>query len=159
MLCRLVLDDVEQCLQWLEDEPDEFRFRMVLVAAIALVRTVGHVLRNIDSRNDEKLKRVVDDKFEAWRQNREKSKVFWEFINEERNSILKEYEFRFDFAPIVTTAESDHAWRVGSNLYCPVAEGVYAGEDVRDVLKEAVAWWRRELQEIEGLSSQSTDPS
>ena len=103
---------------------------MALVAAIALVRTVGHVLKNIDSRDDRKLKRVVDNKFETWRQNREKSKVFWYF------------------APIVTTAESEHARRIGSNLYCPVAEGVYAGEDVRDVLKEAVAWWRRELRRL-----------
>ncbi len=148
-VCKSVLQDVEQCLEWLDEESDEFRFRMVLIAAVALIRTVGHVLQKVDGSRDPILMEIIMRRFRAWKQDRTKAKVFWEFIEAERNSILKEYDLRFDFAPIVTTAEADHAWRIGSNLYCPVAEGSYLGEDVRDVLREAVAWWKNELAGIE----------
>jgi hypothetical protein len=149
MVCRSVLRDVEQCLEWLEEESDEFRFRMALIASVALIRTVGHVLRNVDGKQHPALMEIITRRFDQWKLDRAKARVFWEFIETERNSILKEYDLRFDFAPMVTTADADHAWRIGSNLYCPVAEGAYAGEDVRDILREAVAWWKEELATIE----------
>jgi len=148
MLSIAVLDDLEHCLKWLEDESDEFRFRMVLIASVALVRTVGHVLRNVDGRHDPVLMEMITKRFDEWKRDKAKARIFWEFIDIERNSILKEYDLRFDFSPMVTTAEADHAWRIGSNLYCPVAEGTYAGEDVRDVLREAVTWWRAQVSSI-----------
>lgn len=107
------------------------------------------MLKKVDATQNPAMMETVSRRFEEWKCDREKARVFWEFIDAERNSILKEYDFRFNFAPIVTTAQSDHAWRIGSNLYCPVAEGAYAGEDVRDVLREAVAWWKAELELIE----------
>jgi hypothetical protein len=149
MMARSVLQDVEQCLEWFDDETDEFRFRMALIAAVALVRTVGHVLKKVDGQQDPALMAIVDQRFSEWKRDRPSAKVFWEFIDAERNSILKEYDLRFDFSPMVTTAEADHAWRLGSNIYCPISEGAYAGEDVRDVLREAVCWWKSELVEIE----------
>lgn len=149
MVCKSVLQDVEQCLEWLEEESDEFKFRMGLIAAVALIRSVGHVLQKVDGNRDPILMRIITRRFDDLKNDRANARVFWEFIEAERNLILKEYDLRFDFAPIVTTADADHAWRIGSNIYCPMADGVYAGEDVRDVLREAVAWWKEELAGIE----------
>ena len=148
-MCKSALQDVELCLEWLDEESDEFRFRMALIAAVTLIRAVGHVLSKVDGSQHPELGEIITRRFHEWKRDRIRARVFWEFIEAERNSILKEYNLRFDFAPIVTTAEADHAWRIGSNLYCPVAEGAYAGEDVRDVLREAVAWWKSELAIIE----------
>src|SRR4051812_32207164 len=131
MLSRAAVQDVKGCLAWLEREEDEFKFRMVVIAAIALVRTVGHVLAKVDVERDVRLKSVVDQRYNTWKQNRRDSRIFWEFIDEERNLILKEYDIRIDFAPMVTTPEADHAWRIGSRFFCPLSEGAYAGRDVR----------------------------
>jgi hypothetical protein len=79
---------------------------MALIAAVALIRTVGHVLKKVDAAQNPAMMESVSRRFEEWKRDREKARVFWEFVDAERNSILKEYDFRFDFAPIVTTAES-----------------------------------------------------
>ena len=42
---------------------------------------------------------IIARKFQQWTRDRDKSKVFWEFLETERNLILKEYNLRFDFAP------------------------------------------------------------
>ncbi len=161
-MARSVLQDVSSCISWLHEETDPFRFRMAVVASIALVRAVGHVLRKVDSSNCPVFAEVVKERFESWKRDRESARIFWEFIESERNNILKEYEFRFDFSPVITTGEATHAWRVGADLYCPVVDGVYVGQDVRDVLQEAVRWWTQELDAIEAdyqsRTSQSVSP-
>jgi len=143
------LEDVEQCIAWLDSEDDEFRFRMGLIAAVALVRAVGHVLKKVDGARDSTLTEVIDARFAAWKADRVYARIFWDFIESERNYVLKQYELRFQFSPMVTTPEADHAWRLGSAIYCPLTEGAYCGEHACDVLREAVAWWSREMDLID----------
>ena len=64
MASRSVLQDVEKCLEWLEDESDEFRFRMALIAAVALIRTVGHVLRKVDGSRRPALMEIISRRFD-----------------------------------------------------------------------------------------------
>src|SRR5713226_7819790 len=86
MVCKSVLQDVEQCLEWLEEESDEFRFRMALIVAVTLIRTVGHVLRNVDGSQHPTLMEIITRRFHEWKRDRAKARVFWEFIEAERNS-------------------------------------------------------------------------
>jgi hypothetical protein len=109
---------------------------------------VGHALRKVDAARNPELKPIVEQRYTAWKADPERARIFFEFIEQERNLILKEYEVRIEFSPMITTSEATHAWRVGSNIFCPVASGYYAAQDVRDVLREAVAWWDAELNRI-----------
>jgi uncharacterized phage-associated protein len=145
---RKVLRDVQHIIEWLENEEDEFRFRTAVIAAITLLRTVGHALRKVDAARNPELKPIVEQRYAAWKADPDRARIFFEFIEQERNLILKEYEVRIEFSPMITTSEATHAWRVGSNIFCPVASGHYAAQDVRDVLREAVAWWAAELNRI-----------
>ena len=38
---------------------------------------------------------------------------------------------------------------IPDNLYKPLVEGFGEGEDAREVYAEAIAWWGRELEEID----------
>ena len=158
---RRVLGDCEAALNMLEDEEDERRWRVLWAGAMALLRTVGHVLRNVD-RADASVRRAVDAAWGRWKADRSSNAVFWEFIEEERNNILKEYRFSvLDSAEVglVVVAREDEdsghpvqdeaAVSLGENLFQPLVDGFGTGEDARDVYGEALQWWDAELSRIE----------
>ena len=132
----------------LEAETDDTEFRILWVAGIALARAVGHVLDKVDRKQNDRTKRVISNAYASWRRDKEGNKVFWEFIEDERNRVLKEYELGFLFGPI-RVAASGQLFTLNENLFCPISDGAFAGEDCRDVLREAIDWWERQLQSIE----------
>ena len=149
---RLVWKDLKLAHQLLEQETDPDRFRIFLVAALALVRAIGHVLKNADGQAQ--LKPAVESAYKQWKDEPEKHKIFWEFIEQERNRVLKEYELNFDSNPVVAvfagkSKELVDLSTLSDNFYCPIAEGPFAGDDIRDVLEDAITWWDAELTQIE----------
>ena len=64
------------------------------MAALALVRAVGHVLDKMDA-NENGPRPGLEVAYAKWKANRDEHRIFWEFIEEERNNILKEYTFGF----------------------------------------------------------------
>lgn len=158
---RRVLGDCEAALNMLEDEEDERRWRVLWAGAMALLRTVGHVLRNVDGA-DASVRRAVDAAWGRWKTDRSSNALFWEFIEQERNNILKEYRFGvLDSAEVdlVVVARGDEnsgqavrdeaAVSLGENLFRPLVDGFGTGEDARDVYGEALQWWDAELSRIE----------
>lgn len=120
------------------------------VPSAALLRSVGHVLRKVNSRRNPRIRRAVDEAWKRWISDRETHAIFWEFIREERNNILKEYEFGFLSGPVdVLVTPDDESFVLDENLFCPISGGRFAGEDCRDVLADAIAWWERELSTID----------
>ena len=94
--------------------------------------------------------------------------MFWEFIEQERNNILKEYRFSvLDSAEVgVGVVEfkggresgravaHEAAVALGENLFRPLEKGFGMGEDARDVYRDALEWWDAELSHIEaGLAA------
>lgn len=111
---------------------------------------MGHVLQKVDSRRDPRTKRAVDEAWKRWNSDKETHAIFWEFIREERNNILKEYEFGFLSGPIdVLVTPDNELFVLDDNLFCPISGGRFAGEDCRDILADAIAWWERELSIID----------
>jgi hypothetical protein len=159
---RLVLDDSRLALQLLEDETDLRRWRLHWVAAVALLRAVGHVLEKADG-TSQAVRLASRAAFTRWKSDAPEHKIFREFIERERNTILKEYEFNFhpgdevDVAIPVTLqrvsagafVEAETIFPLDNNIYRPLLDGFREGEDARDVLSDAIDWWERELTAIE----------
>lgn len=77
--------------QRLEDHDDDTDFRINWVALCALLRTVGHVLDKVDGASSETHRRTILRRWQDWKANPEQYAILWEFIEDERNAILKEY--------------------------------------------------------------------
>jgi hypothetical protein len=145
-----VLKDCEQALEMLQKEDSFDKFRVIWVAAMAQVRAVGHVLHKVDGGRNPKLKKIIEDAFSDWKRNKGENVIFWDFIENERNSVLKQYEFGFLFGPIgVIVPAEDEFVELYEGLFCPILEGYYEGEDCRDVLTEAIKWWIFQLNKID----------
>lgn len=152
---KKVLSDLRQSYEMLENEENYENFRVLWVSAITLARAVGHTLDKVDSRQSELMKRVINSKWKNLKENKEEAgnKIFFEFIEHERNKILKEYEFGVLSSPIellvVGTDFDLGKFTVGDGIYIPLQSGYYAGTDCRDVLAEAIQWWEKYINGIE----------
>ncbi len=166
---RRVLADCEAALEMLEDERDEQRWRVLWIGAMALLRAVGHVLQKVDGENPRQ-RVAIDAAYRRWKDGKSKHAVFWQFIEKERNNVLKEYCMNvYDSETIglvVITGNTDADFHtheppcdLDENLFRPITGGFGAGEDARDIYREALDWWDAELSSIElewkALSRQS----
>ena len=88
---RLVLDDCREALNELREDPTGSLWRRRYVACIALLRAVGHVLNNVDTKTSANHKAVIDARWQQQQNTKPKPEVFWSFIENERNLLLKEY--------------------------------------------------------------------
>ncbi len=162
---RKVLNDCEIALEMLEEVEDLGRWRLLWAGSVALLRAVGHVLKKIDGESPQ-IRVVIDRRFDDWKRERQANSVFWDFIENERNNILKEY--RSSVSPdeeILLTVQADgpsrgagdmgqkgQVFRLSENIYRPIVSGYGEGEDARDIYRQALDWWGRELAAIEELS-------
>lgn len=158
---RSVLADCQAVLQLLEGEVDLDRWRVQWVTAVTLIRAVGHVLDKVDGRNP-KIKKVAKEFYRSWRATDGSHKIFVEFIDQERNNVLKEYAFGYhslekvDIA-ILSTLQSPSGEFVRSaevigisdNVYRPLLGCFRSGDDARDVYSDAISWWEAQLRAID----------
>lgn len=151
LTARTVLSDCQHSIELMEQSPAESDSRIYYVAAMALVRAVGHVLHKVDAIRSESLGRAVDDAYLRWKDDRSQHAIFWDFIEAERNNVLKRYEFSYRANPhvVVQTPEAAEKFVLEHELFLPVIDGPFAGEDVRDTLTAATAWWETQLSLIE----------
>ncbi len=159
---REVLDDCRIGLSMLEDETDARRWRVHWAAAVALLRAVGHVLDKVDG-EDPIVGQAARAAFKQWKGTDPKHEIFRDFIERERNNLLKEYRsdvhphaevalaFEFSAAPpnggprVTYTQVAE----IDENIYRPFLDGPWKGTDARDVLSDAIEWWDAELGSIE----------
>lgn len=159
---RKVLEDCRVALQLLEEETDLQRWRIHWVAALALVRAVGHVLDKVDGA-DPALSRAARAAHQKWKGDSIEHEIFRKFIERERNIILKEYQFNVhpleEGQVLVQTqvqrvsdgqlGELSGVFPIGDNIYRPLLDSYREGDDARDVYAEAIDWWESELTAIE----------
>lgn len=159
---REVLRDCRVALELLENEKDLRNWRIHWVAALALIRAVGHVLHKVDGSN-QKWQKPIKSAYGQWTSLTQEHEIFREFINKERNNILKAYQFNLhpnDEVDVLvmltgvnpatgTTVEIPRTFPVGENIYRPILDGYREGDDARDVYNEALDWWERELSQLE----------
>lgn len=147
-----VLADCKHAYELLEKESRADTFRVLWVAGVALSRAVGHVLQKVDGASDDATKEAVERAYALWKSNKPANAIFWDFVEEERNQVLKQYELGILAGPIDIVAANDR-FTLDEQIFCPLAGGPFAGEDCRDVLKLAIDWWERQLEDIESKAS------
>lgn len=145
---RKVLSDCRHVLEMLQEESRPASFRVLWVAGIALARAVGHVLQKVDSKQDSAVRAAVGKAYASWKAEKSSNAIFWDFIEEERNQVLKQYEVGFFAGPIDIVADGQ-LHTLDDHLFCPLTYGPFAGEDCRDILEQAIEWWDQQLAAIE----------
>lgn len=155
---RKVLEDCRGALDDLQDGIQGAFWRRRWISAVVLLRTVGHVLRNIDSMTSPALKEIIEKEWNTLQKTRPEPKIFWEFIEMERNNILKEYQINAGQGITVRIPTLHINLKTGEQYSDPplhslyhytINSGVYKGRDQRDVLKEAIEWWQKYLDVID----------
>lgn len=148
LIAEKVLADCKVALEFLEEETDPRKFRLFWLAAVSAVRSVGHVLNKVDAVAHPKLRSATNKSYARWKQEKEKNKIFWDFIEDERNMLLKEGEPGVYPGPVQIQVDADFVYQSDFDIYAPMLKGSYAGEDCRDVLQLAIDWWMIELDRI-----------
>jgi hypothetical protein len=94
LVARKVLADCETAHQLLRKEKmGSATWRVHWVACLTLLRAVGHILDKIDGEADAKHSAAIKAKWEEWNTYKQENSIFWNFIDSERNNLLKEYKF------------------------------------------------------------------
>jgi hypothetical protein len=152
LACEEVLADCRHALEFLEQETDPRKFRLFWLAGVAALRSVGHVLAKVDSDSHEAISREAAAAYIRWKHDKEKHKIFWSFINEERNTLLKEGEPGVHPRPSMLHVEPDFVYECDFDIFAPMLKGPYFGEDCRDVLGLAIQWWESEIASIKAYA-------
>lgn len=155
---RLVLQDCHHALREFTPSTHGARWRIIYMANVALLRAVYHVLESRDVPTNPRLKRA----FETWKTELLRTKpspeIYWQFIVDERNQLLKEYTA----TPVANTLVSEIVFDLSTGKtedQGPVrqqylmAEGHFAGHEQRYLIKRAIEWWESELQQLEHASA------
>ena len=155
---REVLKDCEVAINEIHDGVMGRQWRIRWIGAIALLRAVGHVLNKVDTRNDSLLQTIVDKAWKRLASSKPDPTIFWQFIEKERNSILKEYQsiagqgvtVRPGTLHINLQAHEQRTDPSPPTLYhYTINKGPYKGRDQREVYQEGINWWDAYLREIE----------
>jgi hypothetical protein len=162
---RLVLQDAMFVRHKLEDETGRIEWRLYWVLAIVLLRAVGHVLDKVDGAADPNVKKAANDLHRSWRSGPEHA-IFRDFIEHERNNILKEYGFAMTEGPVPIMAylqshdgfDVVRQFLIEENVYRPMSSGPYEGEDGRALLDEAISWWVLQLNAVDCAAFTSKAP-
>jgi hypothetical protein len=147
--CKYALRKYDKTLQG-------FEMRLCWWNVVSLLRAVGHVLSKVDADVSPEHKRVILEEFEKIKKSKPEPRIFWSFIEPERNNFLKEYRYN-----IIRTMDIGNNLAIdlgslqGVSFSSPTAEikssiidGPFRGQNELDVAQEAVKWWENYLENI-----------
>ena len=137
-----VLADCKKAVELMEAEENPDSFRVLWVACLALLRSVGHVLKKVDGKSSPEMGQLIAKHYDYLQSQKSSPNIFWDFIEVERNILLKEYEIGFLAGDIaVATEPNGETFIIGDHLFCPMVTGPFEGMDCRDLINEAIEWW------------------
>jgi hypothetical protein len=132
---------------------------------IALLRSVGHVLNKTDVASSERLASNATKWWASMKTSKPDPRIYWEFIEKERNLVLKESDIRAGQSAMVrivgVQARGAAADEKTEPLTLPAEarpkatysyqmnQGHFTGRDPRELIDEAIAWWNEQILIIE----------
>ena len=161
---RYVLADCRSAVAELVDGVQGSAWRRNWVLSVVLLRTVGHVLANVDSARSENLRRAIEEWWGQLRATKPEPAVFWQFIENDRNLVLKEYQINVEYGITLriplrhffpAPGDEEPLAPATTEYRYEVASGPYKGDDQRTVLREAIAWWEVQLSKIDRAASET----
>lgn len=134
---RRVLRDCHFAMQELRVAAEGREWRLRWVAVITLLRVVGHVLGKVDSERSSYLADAIQSHWARVKAAPSGHVIFHDFIERERNTILKEYDTS---ERIVASIDGGQQFGllIGAHIIEPL-----------DAVRQAIGWWERLLTEIE----------
>jgi hypothetical protein len=155
---RQVLADCEASVEELRSATQD-TLRRRWLTTITLLRTVGHVLDKVDGQASAAHRAAIDAAHMELKKTR--LPIFFEFIEDERNNVLKTYAFAVggnvtigipagDFF-LADPDFSEHRTVVKKSRFeiRPVLSGHFVGRDPLSVIGEAVAFWHSYFDQID----------
>jgi hypothetical protein len=159
------LDVLEECKRALDDfeaaGPTPY-WRTRWVGLVALLRSVGHVLDKIDGAQSQQWRKAVDDAWVRVKSTKPEPRILWEFIEAERNNVLKAYEvgarLNTSIRPgpaILSFSDSiaAHQKSDATSYEYFMRSGFYGGRNALAVCREAVAFWEKYLADVEAAAA------
>lgn len=140
--------------------------RILWVAATALTRAALHALMKVDALRDDSLKAKVAECWKELNNSKPRPHIFWEFLEIERNLVLKQFEFGPDLADSNLLLEDGGVMLAedGSNpcletFFSIRTDRHFRGRDGRDVLREAIEWAECYISQFEEAPQPDAKPS
>ena len=141
---REVLEDCRGAVEEIGGGIQGSAWRRRWIAAVVLLRSVGYVLASVDSKASTKYARAIDAAWKDLGRTKPDPPIFWSFIDAERHNIVHEYVVGAGQGVTVYVAQNrqpDHHYVMNT--------GPFAGQDQRELLREAISWWEEYLDRID----------
>ena len=141
-MARNVLEDCRHALTELRNDPQGPAWRVRWFGTLAMLRAVGHVLEKVDAKSCPELKEANNDWWKDLKSTKPNPAIFWQFIDSDRDAILKEYDHRAGQSVTVTPGRPPiYTYKIHG--------GPFDGQDPRDVVQKVIEWLEQELTKIE----------
>ena len=155
---RQVLADCRGALEEFADGVEGPAWRRRWITAVVLLRTVGYVLKNVDGASTDKHKAEISRFWANLKSTKPNPAIFWRFIEEERNTIVHEYQTNAGQGVTVQGRVFEINVRTRKQKVDPpkppvyhytMNAGYYKDRDQRELIAEAIRWWEAELDALD----------
>jgi hypothetical protein len=179
---REILEWCRSAHEKMRGNPTGLDWVLIWAATIALLRAVGHALAKEDAASDDHLKKEQESWWGGLKKTKPDPHIFWEFIDSDRNLLLKEATLtvtqgiHVGVQEVACASESVSASDSFSapsqpeqrSPPCPthsdpspttysyhMKSGFFAEQDPRDLVRKAIEWWEKQLSDIEQKAATS----
>lgn len=164
---RVVLQDCKHAIEKHTQDLQAEDFRISWISIVTLLRAIGHVLDKVDANQSPAMRKAIDEKYKELKKNEPEPRIFWSFIEEERNRFLKEYKHGVvrtinlktknpNLYVSLDLANSRGGKIIGLRKYDKsyISSGEFKGKNELEIAWFAYDWWKKYLDEIDSFARQ-----
>jgi hypothetical protein len=163
MAARMVLGDCRYALTELRIDPQGAAWRVRWCGTLVLLRAVWHVLGKEAKKSCPEIRKAYEEWNKKLGNKKPDPPIYWKFIVDYRNNILKEYELGAEQSVTVRPGVKKYDLRTGQEetvapsgpttttykMRSKMRGGPFDGQDAHDVVEKAIEWWEQQLAGIE----------
>ena len=155
---RYVLGDCERLLAAIGQDMPTDLWRPRWAGLVALLRAVGHVLKKVDRARSREARQVINEAWEELRRSKPAPKIFWQFVQAERNNVLKAYALSTGVNTSIRPGAGRINMAIGESGSAPsgpttynafMRSGPFECQDPLQLCRDAIAFWHAYLDTID----------